>query len=121
MPRRTSHNAAAQTISDQQPIEQNVTVAVSLDIVTAATSQAEPSADLMMRVATPKNLTGKLAGLVEQISQADGATIADLMVVTAWQSHTIRAALSRLRRRGHTVTLSTGADGRKAYRLLQEG
>lgn len=121
MPRRTIPNAAAQTNSDQQPIEQNATGAEPLDIVITAASQAEPSADLTTPVATPKILTGKLAGLVEQISRADGATIADLMAATAWQPHTIRAALSRLRRRGHAVILSTGADGRKACRLQQEG
>lgn len=72
-------------------------------------------------IATPKAAASKLAGLVEQIGRPDGATIADLLATTGWQPHTVRAALSRLRRRGYIIILSTRADGRKAYRLQHEG
>lgn len=121
MPRRTTSSAAAQLDSDRQPIDQNATAVETQDIAIAAQPPAASSAGPATSAATPKILTGKLASVVEQISQADGATIADLTATSGWQPHTIRAALSRLRRRGHIIILSTRADGRKAYRLQHEG
>ncbi|WP_228259636.1 DUF3489 domain-containing protein [Siculibacillus lacustris] len=60
---------------------------------------------------------GKLGVIVERLSVSDGATVADLIAATGWQAHTIRAAISRLRRRGLAIALGADAEGRKAYRL----
>lgn len=45
-----------------------------------------------------------------------GATIEELTALLGWLPHMTRAALSRLRVRGHAVTLRS-REGRKAYHL----
>lgn len=67
--------------------------------------------------ASSKPPSGKLGELYGKIADPAGATIGDLVASTGWQPHTIRAAFSRLRRRGFSIALSTDPDGRKAYRL----
>ncbi|MCX7287512.1 MAG: DUF3489 domain-containing protein [Rhodobacterales bacterium] len=37
------------------------------------------------------------------IRSPDGATLADLMELTGWQAHTVRAVISRLRKKGWEV------------------
>lgn len=72
--------------------------------------------------ASPKPPAGKFGELYGKIAGPAGTTIDDLVASTGWQPHTIRAAVSRLRRRGLPVVLATDADGRKAYRLeVREG
>lgn len=46
----------------------------------------------------------KQALVVEMIGREGGATIDDLMAATGWLPHTVRAALSSLRKRGIAVT-----------------
>ena len=47
----------------------------------------------------------KKARLVELLERPRGATIGQLHKALAWQPHTIRAAISRLRKSGAEVTL----------------
>jgi len=77
----------------------------------------EPAPIQSLSVTGPKAPSGKLATLLNRIGQPDGATIGELADATGWQAHTIRAAFSRLRQRGFPITLVTGSDDRKAYRL----
>jgi Protein of unknown function (DUF3489) len=58
---------------------------------------------------------GKLGLIVDQLGTKAGATIADLAAITGWQTHTVHAALSRLRRRGFAARLESE---RKVYRLV---
>ena len=57
---------------------------------------------------------GKLGQVIQALSQQDGATINELIELTNWQAHTIRASLTRLRQRGMPVRLEKLGD-RKAY------
>jgi DNA-binding MarR family transcriptional regulator len=59
---------------------------------------------------------GKLGLVVEQLEGADGAMLSDLVDLTGWQKHTVRAALTRLRQRGFAIRLEDRGD-RRAYRL----
>ena len=59
-------------------------------------------------------ISGKLGMVAASITEPDGATLDHLMKTTNWQPHTVRAALSRLRKRGMVITLAT-VDDRKAY------
>jgi uncharacterized protein DUF3489 len=54
------------------------------------------------RVAAPRDGT-KLAQVIELLRRADGATIVDLTQATGWLPHTMRAALTGLRKRGYAV------------------
>jgi hypothetical protein len=117
MPRRRNRITPAQADLHQQEIKPNVG---TVNTQVAADPQAAPIASPTVPVTKPKIPTGKLAGVIEHIGRAGGATIDELVATTGWQPHTIRAVLSRLRRRGHAITLSTGTDGCKAYRLEQK-
>lgn len=75
-------------------------------------AEAEPS-----KVSSRRIPGGKLGVIFSRIAVTPGATIAELTEETGWQAHTIRAAISRLRRVGHTIILVAGSDGAKTYRL----
>ena len=63
---------------------------------------------------------GKLGRLLDALSAADGASLAEIVALTGWQPHTARAALTGLRRRGFAVTRTADDAGRKAYRVRQD-
>ena len=58
---------------------------------------------------------GKLGRVAGAVLKLAGATLDDLITLTGWQPHTIRAALTRLRPRGIDARPTT-VDGRKAFR-----
>ena len=66
---------------------------------------------------TPPPPSGKLSTMVELLRRPDGATIAQLVEATGWQSHSLRGAIAgALKKRGFTAT-SEKADGVRTYRL----
>ena len=58
----------------------------------------------------------KKAKLEALLARSRGATLAQLEKELGWQPHTVRAAISGLRKVGHTINLEE-RNGRKAYRL----
>ncbi|WP_181164462.1 DUF3489 domain-containing protein [Amaricoccus solimangrovi] len=62
---------------------------------------------------------GKLGQLLDAVGRREGASLEELSALLGWLPHTTRAALSRLRARGHAVTLRS-TEGRKAYHLDAE-
>lgn len=54
--------------------------------------------------------------LIDLLQREEGATIAAITVATGWQSHSARAALSGLRKRGFTVS-RTSEQGVATYRI----
>ena len=85
-------------------------------------SQAAPECATEPATTSPTPPSGELGVLIDEIRDPAGATLDDLAATTGWQPHTLRAAFSRLRRRGFPIVLSTDAEGRKAYRLaVREG
>ena len=62
----------------------------------------------------------KQALLVVLLCQSEGATLEELSAETGWQPHTTRAALTRLRQKGITIS-RTVEDGRGGvYRIVEE-
>ena len=59
----------------------------------------------------------KTALLREMLAAKDGATVADLQAATGWQAHTVRAALSGLRKAGLTIERARDDDGTSRYRI----
>ena len=47
----------------------------------------------------------KIAAVIAQLMQPDGATLAELVAATGWLPHTTRAALTGLRKRGYGVAI----------------
>jgi Protein of unknown function (DUF3489) len=68
------------------------------------------------RVAIPRE-GSKLALVIDLLRRADGATIADLTQATGWLPHTMRAALTGLRKRGYAVICERIGAGDSVYRL----
>ena len=50
------------------------------------------------------------------LKRTRGATMAELMSETAWQAHSVRAFLTGLRKKGHSITKEERKPGIVAYR-----
>ena len=48
---------------------------------------------------------GKLGELLDSIESKKGARLGDISKTLKWQPHTTRAAITRLRQRGHAIVL----------------
>lgn len=62
----------------------------------------------------------KLAALVMALRRPQGATSLQLMLVTGWQPHTVRGAISGMVRKklGMTVVLAHNDSGERVYRVV---
>jgi hypothetical protein len=61
----------------------------------------------------------KLAALVVALRRPQGATNLQLMLATGWQPHSVRGAISALRRRlGLNVVLTRNVVGDRVYRIV---
>jgi hypothetical protein len=58
---------------------------------------------------------GKPAAILTMLQRPSGATIADLQKATGWQPHSVRAALTGLRKQKHKITRSQSASGVTVY------
>lgn len=47
--------------------------------------------------------TTKIAQVIEHLQQEEGATLDQLVEVTGWQPHSVRAALTSLKKKGHAI------------------
>ena len=61
--------------------------------------------------------TSKSSIVIRLMSRNCGASIAEIMVLTNWQSHSIRAFLTGLRKKGLEVLKEARKDGETSYRL----
>lgn len=91
----------------------------------AAPEQADSETDIkdrnaepLSRSAAPSARAGtKAALLMDLLSREGGATLDDLTRATGWLPHTVRAALSGLRKKGHAIA-SEKVDGVRAWRII---
>ncbi len=78
----------------------------------------EPNAkadDVVAAPATPR--VSKRDNVVSLLSRGEGATMAELITATGWLPHTTRAALTGLRKKGHSIERSKrGTD--TCYRIV---
>jgi hypothetical protein len=56
----------------------------------------------------------KSASVVALLQRKEGATLEEMVAATGWLPHTTRAAMTGLKRKGHTIT-SIKADGIRRY------
>lgn len=90
----------------------------------AASEQADNATDIkegntepLAGPAAPSARAGtKAALLTDLLSREGGATLDDLTRATGWLPHTVRAALSGLRKKGYTIA-SEKVDGVRAWRI----
>ncbi len=57
----------------------------------------------------------KIETILKQLSRPNGASIAQLQKTAGWQPHSIRAALTGLRKKGHAIERSRDAKGVTHY------
>jgi hypothetical protein len=62
--------------------------------------------------------TSKKAAIESLVRREDGATIPQLIHATGWQEHSIRAALTGLRKAGLAVARERDQQGRTFYRIV---
>ncbi len=60
----------------------------------------------------------KQAQLLALLTRPDGAAMSEMTKATGWQSHSVRAALTGLRKRGHEIERSVEA-GASRYRVIE--
>ena len=60
--------------------------------------------------------TTKIGKVAKLINRKSGATIEQIQAITGWQPHSVRAAISGLRKRGAAVTLCSNPRGEKSYK-----
>jgi hypothetical protein len=96
------------------------TAAEILPLVAVATNEAALSPDSTGTSSTvvPGASTRRISKqehIVALLGLADGASIETLMATTDWLPHTVRAALSGLRKKGHVIARRQNADGTSVY------
>jgi hypothetical protein len=74
---------------------------------TVTPDEARPAPRTMSKSATVEKL----------LSRARGATLAELIAVTSWQPHSVRAFLTGLRKKGRTLLKEERKSGDTSYRL----
>jgi hypothetical protein len=61
----------------------------------------------------------KTATILKLLGRPNGATIEHLQKVTSWQPHSIRAAITGLRKKGHEIRCEKNAKGLTTYCLAK--
>jgi hypothetical protein len=59
----------------------------------------------------------KQAAMIALLKRPEGATLAQLIEVTHWQSHSVRGALALMKRHAGTAVTSEKVEGIRTYRL----
>lgn len=83
-------------------------------------TEVKPTEDAAPKTRTPREGT-KQATLIAMLRAPDGATIAEIMAATGWQSHTVRGAMSGALKKklGLEVTSEKVEDRGRVYSLPQ--
>ena len=70
-------------------------------------------------VTTARTHQTKQAVILNLLRRAKGASIGDLTSAIGWQAHSVRAALTGLRKRGHDIERSVES-GASRYRIIEK-
>lgn len=82
----------------------------------AAASAAAPKAQPPSKPKGPS----KSDAVIALLSREEGATCAELIAATGWLAHTMRAALTGLRKKGHVIERSKRGE-ETCYRIAEAG
>ena len=63
--------------------------------------------------------TTKTDAVIRFLRRTSGATIAQIQKATGWKPHSVRAALTGLRKKGHDVQRGKDTKGVTTYRITQ--
>lgn len=90
--------------------------AAKLDLASTDTSPPKPAITTTTPTPKPARQT-KAALLRSRLSEPDGVSLTTLIEATGWQAHTLRAALSGLRKEG--LTLIRRRDGKDTIYAIE--
>ena len=62
----------------------------------------------------------KIETILKLLRRSNGASIAQLQKATGWQPHSVRAALTGLRKKGHNIERDKDTKGVTRYRIAGE-
>lgn len=79
----------------------------------------EPASEVMAPPAPPR-AGSKIEAVLTLLRRPAGATSAELVEATGWLLHTLRAALTGLRKKGHVIERARDGDV-TSYRFVAEG
>ena len=79
-------------------------------------SQSKPAAETPIDTPPLPTRQTKLATLLELISKNGGSSLDELAAATGWLPHTVRAAVTGLRKRGHIIRCER-VDGVSRYQI----
>lgn len=91
--------------------------AIGVDTAEAQLPMPDTQKPAIAEKPAPRRGSGKVEAVLALLRRPEGASIADMNSVTNWQSHTIRAFLSGLRKKGIEVARSKDNDGKAIYRI----
>jgi hypothetical protein len=113
----TQDDATARAVATPQPEQPEQIVGALVGELAADRPNAPMSAESENQgPVTSDTPSGKLGHVLTMIGAEAGATLDELVASTGWLPHTTRAAITRLKQRGHPVRLVKQPD-RKAYCL----
>lgn len=78
---------------------------------------AAPTAPSARSASPLPRASSKTAAVIALLTRPNGATLPDLIAATDWLPHTTRAALTGLRKKGHSITRDK-RDGVTRYRIV---
>ena len=82
--------------------------------------QTRPSPEIAIQNGREPERKTKQALLLEIISRDGGASLEELTSATGWLPHTVRSAITGLRKRGHDVQCQR-TDGTRRYTIGSHG
>jgi hypothetical protein len=82
------------------------------------TTPGANAADTVMPSPTSPRSGSKIEAVIGLLRSEEGATLAAMVEATGWLPHTTRAALTGLRKKGHTISRSS-RDGATIYQIAQ--
>jgi len=78
----------------------------------------KPSTEAITDEAPSPKAEGNTQLLIDLLTRESGATIAQITEATGWLPHSARAALTGLRKKGHSIA-RTSSDGITTYRIVE--
>ena len=63
--------------------------------------------------------TTKQDAVIKLLKRRQGATVDQIQQATSWQPHSVRAALTGLRRKGHGIARGKNAKGVTIYKIAE--
>ena len=73
----------------------------------------------MTATITQQKATTKLETILTLVRRKNGATLKAMQDATGWQPHSVRAALTGLRKKGHDIERSKDGKGVTVYRVAK--